>query len=117
MPLNNSFREISGSLKAKVDFFLNKLYIFSKVKDVSSKVNNIVTEAEISAQSEMIKRTLAEREARIAEELSPQRDIRQAKDWTRQNMYTTLMKEKRTDKVKKSEKAKSNTNATNALVK
>ena len=92
MLASNSFREISGSLKAKVDFFLNKLYIFSKVKDVSSKVNNIVTEAEISAQSEMIKRTLAERETKIAEELRPQRDIRQAKDWSRQGVYRALRK-------------------------
>jgi hypothetical protein len=100
MPLNNSFREISGSLKARVKYFLNKLYIFSRVKDVSSKVNNIVSKAEISAQSEMVRRTLAEREARIAKELRPQRDIRQAKDWTRQNVHTALIKGEKNDKAR-----------------
>ncbi|MDR1988230.1 MAG: hypothetical protein LBQ24_05915 [Candidatus Peribacteria bacterium] len=100
MPSSNTFQEISDSLKLKVSYFLNKLYIFSKVRDVQSDVNNIVTKAEISAQNEMVKRTLAEREAKIAKELRPQQDIRQVKDLTRQDLHSTLIKGRRSEKAK-----------------
>jgi hypothetical protein len=108
---SNSFQKISDSLKSKVSYFLEKLYIFSRVKDVQSNVNKIVTKAEISAQTEMVQRTLAEREAKLARELRPQKDIRQAKDLTRQDVHSTLITGKRREKANKTK------NSANAFAK
>jgi hypothetical protein len=100
MPSSNTFQEICDSLKLKVSYFLNKLYIFSQVRDVKSTVNNIVTKAEISAQNEMVQRTLAEREAKIAKKMRPQKDIQQVKDLVRQDLHSTLITGKRRGKAK-----------------
>jgi len=102
MPSNLTFFDIANELKSKLNFFLEKLYIFAKVEDTKDKTNNIVTEAEISAQSKMVERTLAERERQISSEKTPQKDIKKAKDLTRQDMYTALIKGKRNDKAKNS---------------
>lgn len=102
MPSSHTFFSIANELKQKLNFVLEKLYIFSRVKDVQDKTNAIVTKAEISAQSEMLGQTLAEREKQLAKNLNSQKDIRQAKDLTRQDMYTTLIKGKRDNKAKNS---------------
>jgi hypothetical protein len=105
MPSNRYLQEIINRLKSSVEYFLEKLYLFEKSKSIKSRVNDIVAEGDIYAQTEMVKRTLAEREKQIAEKLRSGKEIRQAKDLTRQDLYTTLIKGKRNNK------AKNNTNA------
>ena len=96
----NIFEDISNGFKFRLSYFLEKLYIFSKVKDTKSKANEILTEAEITAQSEMIKRTLTERQKKIDNDLTPQNNMRQAKDLTRQGVYKTLANRKNKEKSK-----------------
>jgi hypothetical protein len=105
MLFSNPLERMGNSLRVRLELIMKKLCLSSKVNDVKFDVNKVVTEAEISAQSEMVKRTLAEREEKIKEGLRPQNDIRQAKDLTRQDLYAMLIKGRRNDR------AKNNTNA------
>jgi hypothetical protein len=100
MLLSNVFGNVVSELKSRVNFVLEKLYIFSRVKDIKSKANSIVTEAEISAQSEMVKRTLAERERKIVAGLSSQREVREVKEQVRQGVYRGLKGRKSEGKEK-----------------
>lgn len=86
MPL----RTTADKIKSKVEYLLKKLYILSPLKKVQSETNRIVTEAEISRQTEILERTLRERENRIMHEQSSKNNIKQRKDVVRQNVYTTL---------------------------
>ncbi|GHU27219.1 hypothetical protein AGMMS50256_06600 [Betaproteobacteria bacterium] len=93
--IQKSLEFVKNIFRSKVGNILNENDVPTQVKKVETKANNIVSEAQIDKQIEMVNQTLKTRQNKIDKGLTSQNDVKQVKDLTRQEVYKTIIKDLR----------------------
>ncbi|MDR0614855.1 MAG: hypothetical protein LBF82_02725 [Lactobacillales bacterium] len=102
--IQKSLEYVKNFFRSKVDKTMNIYNVANQIEEVKTKSNNIVSDAEIANQTEIIKRVLKVRQEEIDKKLQAQKNVRQVKDLTRQGIYTTLIKKNEKEKNKEKNK-------------
>jgi hypothetical protein len=88
--IEKSFEYTKNLFRTKVDSALKENDLPTQVRKVEMKSSAIVSEAEITKQTEIVNKVLAERQKKLDYEAQHLKDIKQVKDITRVNTYRTL---------------------------